>query len=336
MEFSRMLALSSSLVRLALATALFSSVIPSSVLAGERICPQPWENATGTDCVRLKHTMPLRSHRGGTDSVTATIRSGFLRENPLVPFRGNLIFYEGLGDSMINHLPLFSELTAVGYRVISFDYMGQGGSSGDMNDTRIRQISVLGDQVWRREAREIERFPKKTIIGWSTGGLAAYTEAIMNPERVDSIVLIAPGIAPNPFVGEQHPLRGKLNLITLRTLTTADYSKGQPNPHLDPIFPTSPMKVLTGFALDLMKTARTMRSMPFSPDVRGFVLLSGKKDTYVDAAKTLKVLKANVPRFGDRFSAKIYPLALHEIDNEAEPTRSEAHTDIVDFLLRTR
>lgn len=56
------------------------------------------------------------------------IRMGYYPEQGV--FKGNILYYEGLGDSMLNHAPLFEKLSQNGYRVIAFDYMGQGGSSG--------------------------------------------------------------------------------------------------------------------------------------------------------------------------------------------------------------
>lgn len=69
------------------------------------------------------------------------IRLGYLTANSAVPFKGNILYYQGLGDSILNHDPLFSVLTNAGYRVIAFDYMGQGGSDGSMNHTSITNIN---------------------------------------------------------------------------------------------------------------------------------------------------------------------------------------------------
>ncbi len=281
----------------------------------QRLCPKPWRGAdsiTDSDCelVRLR----------------VKIRAGYLPENPNVPFKGNVIYYEGLGDSMLNHLPLFKTLTESGYRVIAFDYMGQGGSSGSMDDTRIKDIGYLGNQIWRRFARDLDSFPKRNIIGWSTGGLAAFVQAA-NEQTINKIILIAPGIAPKSLVGEQHPFLGKIDLITLATLTTRSYTNGLKNPHVDPIKPTSPLEVKR-FAFDLQLTALQARHHQIDKRIRGFVLLSGKEDTYVDAEKTRKILLSAAPHF----QIKQYGGALHEIDNESEPNGSASHYDILDFL----
>ena len=294
-----------------------------------RICPAPWQSASppADDCSSPEISLPTWSALSGENRVvTAHIRNGYLAENPSVPFRGNIIYYEGLGDSMVNHLPLVQKLTQAGYRVIAFDYMGQGGSSGSMNDTRILQIGILGDKIWNLQARDLVHFPKKTILGWSTGGLAAYVQAEDSLD-VNTIILIAPGIVPNKEVGEQDIFELRFNQITLPTLTTQVYGPGIENPHIDPIKPSSPLKV-PGFAWDLIITAHNTRNLPMPVRVNGFVLLSGDSDTYVDARKTEAVLKKSAPQF------KIiqYPGALHEIDNEAEPNRTNAQRDILEFL----
>lgn len=307
----------------------FSSVALITPLAFARICPAPWQSAVGNsnDCIRQELTLETWSEfTGARSEVKANIRSGYLAENPNVPFRGNVIYYEGLGDSMVNHLPLFTKLTDAGYRVIAFDYMGQGGSSGSMDDTRILEIGVLGDKIWNLHARDLANFPKKNIIGWSTGGLAAYMQAQMKTD-VSNIVLIAPGIVPNKFVGEQRPLELRFNVITLPTLTTQVYTSGVQNPHIDPIKPTSPFEV-KAFAYDLMTEAEACRGNLMSNRVNGFVLLSGDNDTYVDAQETFAVLKQDAPHF----SVLQYPGSLHEIDNEVEPTRSNVQRDILNFL----
>jgi alpha-beta hydrolase superfamily lysophospholipase len=198
-----------------------------------------------------------------------------------------------------------------------------------MNDTRIYEIGALGDKIWKLQARDLTNYPTKNIIGWSTGGLAAFVHARSKID-VHNIVLIAPGIAPNVRVGEQNILEFKFNQITLPSLTTQVYTNSANNPHIDPIKPRSPLDVMD-FSMDLTLTAAaSRRGSPIGERVQGFVLLSGDNDTYVNAQKTFDVLKKIAPHF----SARQYPNTLHEIDNEAEPARSMAHRDILDFLNR--
>ena len=224
---------------------------------------------------------------------------------------------------MLNHAPLFSKLSAKGFRVIAFDYMGQGGSTGNMNNTRIKIIPKMGKIIWNKWAR---KGGPVTLMGWSTGGLAAYLAT--NDFKVDRMILIAPGIVPNMIVGggiTQWPL----NKITLETLTSDRYNDQNPNPHIDPIRPGSPIAVLE-FAKDLFFNAWEAQKTLIGDEVEGLVLLSGKEDTYVNADKTMKVLKQTAPHF----KTVAYEGALHEIDNEKKLIREKVHQDILQYLLK--
>ncbi len=260
--------------------------------------------------------------------VSAQLRAGYLPENPAVPFKGDVIYYEGLGDSMLNHAPLFEKLTGAGYRVVAFDYMGQGGSTGDMDDTRIKDIPKIGSLAWKQFARNPRSKP--TIIGWSTGGLAAYYAA--HSDEAGKVVLIAPGIAPNSVVGENHRLPFKVDShgvhgqkISLDQITLGSLDSQRDAPPIEPVRPSSPLYV-ADFALDLQATAKEAREMKIPQSVCGFTMLSGDEDTYVDPGKTREVLSANAPRF----NVRQYPGTLHEIqDDQAAPT---AHEDIRSFI----
>ncbi len=279
-------------------------------------CPKPWV------CEDLNYLIPTTDMTGSWSKTPAKIRAGYYPETGA--FKGNVIYFEGLGDSMINHGLLFSKLSQAGLRVIAFDYMGQGGSTGKMNNTRINVISKIGNVVWKHFARDQKNYPQKSIIGWSTGGLAAYLAASRN--EVDKVVLIAPGIVPNMIVGG-----GLFGLppdeITIETLTTENFSAAE-DPHKDVIKPNSPIKVPL-FAFDLMSRASSAQKIKIPARVKGLVLLSGKDDTYVNAEKTRVVLKANAPHF----KVKSYAGALHEIDNEIRSIRDAAHQEILNFLL---
>ena len=290
-----------------------------------QMCSEPWYCR-----IENRQVKTILFNESGIPSeyeLNVAIRSGFLKESDQVPFRGNVIYYEGLGDSMVNHMPLFNKLTNAGYRVIAFDYMGQGGSQGSMNDTRVEAIPDLGNQIWKLYARDLKNFPKKTIIGWSTGGLAAYVQALSDEDKVDNVVLIAPGLVPNLFVGETNLWRLELNRISLPTLTTDVYSTQVENPHIEPIVPNSPVKVLN-FAMNLLEVAAQNRHSIMRQRVKGLVLLSGPNDSYVDAKETKRMIN----QVAYHFSIKEYPEALHEIDNEKLAIREKAHQDILEFL----
>jgi pimeloyl-ACP methyl ester carboxylesterase len=273
-------------------------------------CPSPWK------CETINIQTPV-----GLFIKKAAIRAGYIDHDKAASFRGNIIYFQGLADSMLNHLPFFQRLAKEGFRVIAFDYMGQGGSTGNMNDTRIKRIPEIAEIVWKKFAHDLKEFPKKTIIGWSTGGLAAYYVASLG--KADQVVLIAPGISPKPVMK-----------ITMNSLTSErydrdgfDYSEGKQNPHLEGIYPKSPLFV-PDFTLNLLSTAVEARFWDIPKNVKGLVLLSGKNDKYVFANDTKKVLKKNAPSF----QVLQHSDALHEIDNETLHVRTKFYEQVINFL----
>ncbi len=259
--------------------------------------------------------------------------------------RGCIIYLEGLGDSVLNHEPLFRAFAKAGYRTLSFDYLGQGGSSGRMSDTRVEDAKIpfyeIGNQarfIWNRH-RECAQ-SKKFVVGWSTGGLAAFKLAV--EKWADAVVLLAPGLYPKTFVGESSnnssllwkivSLRGGwpsfYPVISLRSLTRDLNRSGA---HIDAVKPTSPTAVLP-FAKNLIFTSMLYRSS--RTDVPGLALLSGAEDSYVSLAPSLKMF-ANREKL-PHFSAHVYPGALHELDNEIETVRLDVQARSVEFFNSIR
>jgi hypothetical protein len=68
--------------------------------------------------------------------------------------------------------------------------------------------------------------------------------------------------------------------------------------------------------------------LPIPTSVKGLVLLSGPRDTYVNSLKSAKKLKAMAPHF----KQIIYTEALHEIDNEVESIQIDVQKQILEFL----
>ncbi|MGZ3775361.1 MAG: alpha/beta hydrolase [Pseudobdellovibrionaceae bacterium] len=277
----------------------------------------------------MKAAWNLSSTHVILNSTYINLRSGYIKEREDIPFRGNILYYQGLGDSILNHDPLFSKLSDLGFRVIAFDYFGQGGSEGSMNSTTIARIDEIGRHVFAKLSKKnCEQCNDVIILGWSTGGLAAYRDAFLDAgTKIKKVILIAPGISPNVIVGEGL-ISWPPDRISLRSLTTANYGV-ESNPHVDPIKPESPIEV-PKFSLDLFKTSLQSKNWVMSKNIRGFVLLSDpKEDTYVNAIDTEKVLKKNAKHF----SYKFYTGARHEIDNERSEISKEAVSDIIKFLL---
>src|SRR5262249_31480502 len=149
------------------------------------------------------------------------------------------------------HRPLFEDLASHGFRIIAFDYMGQGGSSGSMNDMRIQDISTLGEQVWIHFYRPGGRLPK-VILGWSAGGLAAYKASPSN--HPSALVLMAPALVPRSRVGrftmsDEWPyVQMTITPASLTRDSTKSILQGR-DPHLEPIWPDSPQKA-PDFSID--------------------------------------------------------------------------------------
>jgi pimeloyl-ACP methyl ester carboxylesterase len=276
---------------------------------------------------------------------TIELRAGYLQESKAP--KGNILYLEGLADSMFNHEQLFTALMKEGYRVIAFDYPGQGGpgpgqggSQGNMNYTRIVEakvdnlfreilISQMANAVWKELKNRKTVEPNETIdavLGWSTGGLAAYDMVrSLNGERktfawgkVDTVVLIAPGIHTKTVI-----------VISNKTLT---YNWKDPKIHVEGIKPTSPGWIPL-FAANLIWTARQSQEWKIADsNVRGLVLVSGPNDSYVDGRETINTICNNARKF----EVVEYKNALHEIDNETSDNRTRdgmlIEQRIVEFL----
>jgi alpha-beta hydrolase superfamily lysophospholipase len=279
---------------------------------------------------------------GSSTWTDIELQTGFYRESESTQFRGCVLYLEGLGDSVKNHIPLYKALSKQGYRTIFFDYFGQGGSGSSMNNTRIvdlifpaLQISNQAKFVWNhysevpdyKTQKSCHGSPKK-IVGWSTGGLAAY--GLAAESWADAVVLIAPGISVKKFIGEAavHPeyLTQLKPVITLRTLTKVPFALNE-DPHLDPVKPNSPTLVPM-FAANLIITSEMAQLWSIPKSVAGLVFLSGPDDTYVKANRTLEVLSSNASHFG----VVNYVEALHEIDNEVPKIAQDFQQKMIAFF----
>lgn len=264
------------------------------------------------------------------------LRAGIVHERSDRPFKGTVLYLEGLGDSIRNHAPYFSALSDAGYRVVTFDYPGQGGSPGSMNMTRIgvgsrllRSVGIgeLAKLAWQRFARD-PATSKRMVIGWSTGGLAAYRLA--HEGWAEAVVLLAPGICPRIFVGESakrfYLLPFLAPVISTRTLTRNEF-RGEPNPHTDPVRPRSPLHAPL-FATNLLWNAARARSWRIDPKVRGLALFGGEDDAYVHSRASTRVITRNAPQF----ETHTYEGSFHELDNELPEVAHDVRRRTIAFL----
>lgn len=268
------------------------------------------------------------------------LRTGYYVES--APLKGCILYLEGLADSVSNQAPLFNHLSKSGYRVIFFDYMGQGASDGSMNNTRIvdsanesLQISTQAKYIWSKYVDRKDEIngqdcshSKKFVMGWSTGGLAAY--ALVHEGWADAVAMITPGIHVKPFVGESATDKSLMltfkQTISERTLTRNTFS-GTFDPHIDPIKPISPA-VIPLFAANLMISSKLSQKWKVPATIPGIAFLSGINDTYVDREAISKTLKKNAPHF----EQVKYDGALHELQNEMPEVSADLYARTVRFF----
>jgi alpha-beta hydrolase superfamily lysophospholipase len=287
-------------------------------------------------------------------------RTGMFLEAQGGPFKGCVIYLEGFGDSVLNHIPLYTALSTAGYRTIFYDYAGQGGSTGTMHSTRLRdpvyaprEIGEQAKWLWDIYSKKIDPVYHRScegqphrVIGWSTGGLAAYKLAY--EKWTNSVVLIAPGLSPKIFVGESandwervFTFRNTLSLLTL----TRNRFTDSIDPHQELPKPDSPAKVPL-FAKNLLLTAceargdvggycaaseaRKDKGWTIPPSVHGLVFFSSDDDTYVDSDKAEQVLK----KYASQFGVIRYEGALHELDNELPEVATDLRKKTIEFFDR--
>ncbi len=286
--------------------------------------PPAWTLHEGTDGLPVTIGNPLTKK-------TIYLRTGVYLETGALKLCA--LYLEGLGDSIANQEPLFRHLSSRGVRTIAFDYPGQGGSEGTMNQTAIlnptrrpNQIAACADQAWKRHAGGCPN-AKPLVVGWSTGGIAGYAMAAKG--QALGVILFAPALAPHTLIGEAavHPewLAALKPVITVETLTHATYASGE-DPHVEPIRVDNPFKVPL-FASELLSSAAAASLKKVPASVPGLVFLGGD-DTYVKSAS----VEQTVRKRAAHFRLKLLEGARHEIANERPETTSVVYSEITAFL----
>ena len=129
-----------------------------------------------------------------------------------------VVLVHGLITPMAGWLPLAELLAQAGFRVLRFDSYGRGASTRP--DVPHDAELLLGQLSELCDALDIERAHH---VGWSMGGLLCAMQALRQPERMERLCLIAPGIfleQPRAlgWVLNQGWLNGALQRIVRRQL----------------------------------------------------------------------------------------------------------------------
>ncbi len=246
-----------------------------------------------------------------------------IEQNPEVEPKADVLFLIGFSDRADNHGPLFSQLVASGFRVISFDYPSHGETDcWGLNLQDIASLQILTQIVLVETQEKAER--PLYMTGWSTGGLLAYRmmqQGQMSFRDVKGLVLLAPGLAV-------YKVPGVWGFVTLDTLLS------NPNPpHKGDIYPSSPLQFPL-FGADLIGHSVLAR-LSEVPDVPILMILGDDEaDVYAKTPKIkkwYKSFKSESPQFVSYQCAS----AKHELDNEIEPIGQTVRDLFVNFINNT-
>jgi alpha-beta hydrolase superfamily lysophospholipase len=231
---------------------------------------------------------------------------------------------------------LFNKLRQQGYRIVGFDYLGQGGSEGSLNNSSVGDITQAAQMVWDYYAKTKDPVfhrscadSKKRVIGWSLGGLVGYYLAQL--KWSDTSVLINPLLAPKDPAGESEGTRFPWfasSEVSHRTLTRNKFDR-YTDPHLDPIKPKS-YKDAWLFIQDMKIAAAGARNGRIDgTKQRILFLFSDLFDKYADNQESRRVIEANVKPF---FRTQSFAEAFHELDNELPEVSEPVHQYTIDFF----
>jgi lysophospholipase len=130
----------------------------------------------------------FKSHDG------LTLRYGYWKSNPDIPKKGIFFIMEGMAGFAEVYQEAATILTNKGYDVFALDWRGQGGSD------RITQAhSLLHVFDFKDYVKDVEDFIKHLkiqipvhILGISMGGHIGFRFAHDHPDKVKSMILLAP------------------------------------------------------------------------------------------------------------------------------------------------
>ena len=320
-----------------------------SFFAGCATKPASDVEATRVPQSEVSHQTSLFLEKVKVGTLPFEQRMGYLPEAKNSDFKGCVIYLEGLGDSLMNHMPLYRKLSDAGYRVLMFDYLGQGGSEGtmdrshfmsfDTNTTKVEEnLSYQTRFVWKRYSeksdstysRNCSQSPKR-IIGSSIGGLVAFN--LSHKKWAEQVVLISPLIIPNPCLGKYAyttfskclPKNRHLDQTIDVSLLTKNVFAKNSDPHVEGIHPKA-LSEIPEFAEDLWHATFYAHFWNVPSKTKGLVFLPHRDDPFIDRFRTSMILRRHAPQF----SIVNYNHAMSELDNEVP----EVANDVLEKTLQ--
>jgi pimeloyl-ACP methyl ester carboxylesterase len=116
---------------------------------------------------------------------------------------GTVLFLHGNAGNISTHLPTPYYLASAGYRVLTFDYAGYGGSSGRSDIYQLHDdVEIFFDYIQRVEPHQSRRI----LFGQSLGASLGLTVASA-PQAANLFCAI---VADSPFAGYRSIVRDKL------------------------------------------------------------------------------------------------------------------------------
>jgi len=280
------------------------------------------ESAITTACQDLSQRSWITTSRLTSLDGREELRIGVME--PQAPVIGDVLYLHGFADRLDNHRPLFDAWSQAGFRVISFDYPSHGETCGaSINGYTIDDLMKLAAQV--ESATIQDRSRPLVLAGWSTGGLLAArilqvgSESPIFSRPVSKAILIAPGVALRPLLGE-------FGIVTQSTLTR------NPNPpHEGEIKPKSPLSVPL-FALNLLAESNRAKAALLPNNVPVLVVVGGiKEDRYVDTTGIIKWVGAQRENHKGIIRAVACAGGYHELDNEPDPMGNAVRNASAEF-----
>jgi esterase/lipase len=251
-----------------------------------------------------------------------TLSAAVYNENS--KFKSCALFIPGYADSFRNHLPLINSLNDNGYKVITFNFSGHDGSSGDSanfnfswsderfdsleqkaaHSTSENSILYQAQYIWDKLAGDQNCSKEdRILIGFSAGGLAAYKMAILGWSN--KVVLINPVLQAKSILNSLRPggtFQSIKELNEARSLS----------------FPSSAIAGANKGTLNLIQQilveSELLGNILPSKNLKGAIFYS-ENDIYSDSEKVEDLLISKAPH---QFELHKYPNSRHRLDQPGE------------------